>query len=269
MRCSVALLLIACSAHHAPIADGGGNVDLSTTSASDFATVAADLATQHDLATARDLATAPPTKKLWIVFHPSAQARDLAGMFQCLLLRSDFSDRARAYAGGFGLAWGGQTNAACASSDYACGVAALAKAGFTVGDHDVVELIEPGYCGGDNNARGGGVVVGNIHVLGGNVGDCSGGAAEERVAVHEAFECAGHWANADCCTGEVDPNSCADNGEAFCPSCPCSCGRYQSDGSYGGYTLDCGGGKTYYSQRVPNKASGEYDPNACSPFTLH
>ncbi len=274
MRLALVLALAGCTFHPAP--SDGGAADLSTaTSDEDLATSSgADLATSPaaapDLATRHDLATPLPTKKLWLVFDPSAIKRDLAGMFQCLLVRSDFNDRARAYSGGYGLAWGGQTTASCAASDYACGVAALAKAGFTVGDHDVVELIEPGYCGGDNNARNDGVAVGGIRVRGANVGDCpSAPAAEERVAVHEAFECAGDWADADCCTGEVDPSRCADNGEAFCPSCPCSCGRYQSDGTYGGYTLDCGGGHTYYAQRVPNKASGEFDPNACSPFTLH
>ena len=209
------------------------------------------------------------TKNIWVVFHPSASPRDLAGLFQCLLSRTDFNDRARSYPNGYGLRWGGQTTAACAASDYACGVAALARAGMTVGDHDVVELVQPGYCGGDNDAHADGVVVGNIRVRGANVGDCTADlASQERVAVHEAFESVGDWANADCCTGEVDPAHCADNGEAFCPSCPCTCGRYRTDGTYGAYTLDCGGGKTYTSQRVPSSVAGEFDPNACTGFTM-
>lgn len=174
------------------------------------------------------------TKTLWVVFNPSAKPRDLQGLFQCLLAKTDFNDRARAYAGGYGLAWGGSTTASCAASDYACGVKVLAAVGHTVADHDVVELVQPGYCGGDNDAHGDGVVVGSIRVRGANVGDCAADpAAQERVAVHEAFECAGDWADADCCTGEVAAGSCPDNGEAFCPSCPCSCGKYQSDGTYG------------------------------------
>jgi hypothetical protein len=209
------------------------------------------------------------TRKLYVVFHPNAIARDLPGLFQCLLGRTDFNDRARGYANGYGLAWGGATMSGCPASDYTCGVSALAHAGFIVADHDVVELVEPGYCGGDNNARNDGVVVGNVRVRGANIGDCSPAPAEEEpVAVHEAFECAGHWADADCCTGEVDASRCADNGEAFCPDCPCSCGQFQSDGSYGGYTLDCGSGKTYWSQRVPKNPAGEYDPSACTPFNL-
>jgi hypothetical protein len=216
-----------------------------------------------------DCHVAGATKNLFVVFHPSAATTDLAGLFQCLLGRTDFNDRARSYPNGYGLTWRGQTTAACAAGDYACGVAALTKAGFTVADHDVVELVQPGYCGGDNDARGDGVVVGNIRVRGANVGDCAGSpGAQERVAVHEAFECVGHWENADCCTGEVASGTCPDNGEAFCPDCPCSCGVYESNGSYGGYALDCGGGKTYTSQLVPKNASAEFDPNACSPFAL-
>jgi hypothetical protein len=208
------------------------------------------------------------TKTLWVVFDTAAQPRDLPGLFQCLLAKTDFNDRARAYSNGYGLAWGGSTTASCAASDYACGVKALAAAGFTVADHDVVELVEPGYCGGDNDARGDGVVVGAVRVRGANVGDCTADlAAQERVAVHEAFECAGDWADADCCTGEIAAGSCPDDGENFCPSCPCTCARYSSDGSYGAYTLDCGGGKTYTSQRIPSDPAHEFDPNACGGFT--
>jgi hypothetical protein len=273
MRLALALVLaivgVACRGHSSAHHGGSDIADLALAwSSDDAATTDGDLAARADLAAPADLAIAPANKHLWIVFHSSAQQRDLAGMFKCLLSRSDFNDRARGYPGGYGLAWGGQTTAACAGNDYACGVAALGKSGFTVGDHDVVELIEPGYCGGDNNARNDGVAVGNIRIRGANVGDCSGSAPEERVAVHEAFESAGHWADADCCTGEVNPAACADNGEAFCPDCPCSCDRYRADGTYGGYTLDCGGGKTWYAQRVPKNSGGEYDPNACSPFTL-
>jgi hypothetical protein len=209
------------------------------------------------------------TKTIYVVFNPGAVKRDLAGLFQCLLGKSNFNDLARQYPGGYGLAWGGSTTASCAQGDYACAVGALGKAGFTLADHDFVEIVVAGYCGGDNNARVDGVLVGNLRVRGANVGDCAAAPAEEeRVAVHEAFEGVGHWENADCCTGEVAPGSCADNGEAFCPDCPCSCGQFQSNGTYGGYTLDCGGGKTYWSQRVPNAASSEFDPNACTPFVV-
>ena len=209
-----------------------------------------------------------PLHRIWIVFGPSAIRRDLPGLFQCLLLRTDFNDRASSYAGGYGLAWGGAANASCVGDQYDCAVAALRSAGFAPGDHDVVEIIVHGYCGGDNNAHADGVVAGGIRIRGANVGDCASfPQAEERVAVHEAFEACGHWANADCCTGEVS-TSCPDMGESFCPDCPCTCGQFAADSSYGGYTLDCGGGHTYWSQRVPSASSREYDPAACSPFTL-
>ena len=208
---------------------------------------------------------APATHALWIVFAPGAIHRDLPGLFDCLLGQSSFNVLAREYPGGYGLSWGAAIDASCDSDQYACAVAALASAGHTVGDHDVIEIVVHGYCGGDNNARGDGVAVGSVRVRGANVGDCPGApSAEERVAVHEAFECAGDWADADCCTGEVN-TSCPDDGENFCPDCPCACSQYQADGSYGGYALTCNG-HTYLSQRVPASASREYDPTACAPF---
>jgi len=207
------------------------------------------------------------TRKLWIVFGPGAIHRDLQGLFQCLLGHSNFNYLMREYPNGYGLDWGGQVNAGCGENQYACAVSALQGAGFTISDHDVVMIIVHGYCGGDNNARGDGVAIGNMRVRGANIGDCPAAPAqEERVAVHEAFEAAGHWANADCCTGEVS-TSCPDNGENFCPDCPCTCGRYQADGSYGGYTLSCNG-HTYLSQLVPTSASDEFNPDACAPFAL-
>ena len=208
------------------------------------------------------------SRSLWVVFGPGAIQRDLEGLFHCLLERTDFNDRARGYTGGYGLTWGAAITASCAQNDYNCAVGALRAAGRQIADHDVVEIIVHGYCGGDNNARGDGVVVGGVRVRGANVGDCPNApAVEERVAVHEAFEACGDWANADCCTGEVN-TSCPDQGESFCPSCPCSCGRYASDGTYGGEMLDCGGGHVYFSQRVPSSAAQEFNPDACNPFTL-
>ena len=205
------------------------------------------------------------TRKLWIVFGPGAIHRDLSGLFQCLLAKTNFNDLMREYPDGYGLDWGGQVNAGCGENHYACAVSALQGAGFTISDHDVVMIIVHGYCGGDNNARGDGTAIGNMRIRGANIGDCPvAPAQEERVAVHEAFEAAGHWANADCCTGEVSA-SCPDNGENFCPDCPCSCARYQADGSYGGYTFTCNG-KTYLSQLVPTSANREFDPDACAPF---
>src|SRR5262249_36336830 len=79
-----------------------------------------------------------PAHKLWIVFGPNAIRRDLPGLFQCLLSRTDFNDRAVAYTGGYAIAWGGSTNASCLGDDYACAVGALRSAGFTIGDRDVV-----------------------------------------------------------------------------------------------------------------------------------
>jgi hypothetical protein len=208
------------------------------------------------------------TKKVWLVFNPRAKVRDLPGLFSCLLTRTNFNDMAKEYPHGYGLDWGGSVTADCTMNEYACAVGALQKAGATVSDHDVIEIILSGYCGGDNNAKRDGVQVGNIRIRGANLGDCGGGRSQERVAVHEAFETVGDWANADCCTGEVSATECADNGEAFCPSCPCTCGRYQSDGSFGVYNLDCGGGHVYSSQRVPKSPAAEFDPDACVPFTL-
>ena len=257
VRFFCALLLISCGDDVALAPDGSS---LDGAQAIDGALPHADAAPMPD--------APPPLRRIWIVFGPSAVRRDLPGMFQCLLSRTDFNDRASSYQGGYGLAWGGSTNASCVGDQYDCAVTALRAAGFAPGDHDVVEIIVHGYCGGDNNARADGVVAGGIRIRGANVGDCAGfPQAEERVAVHEAFEACGHWANADCCTGEVN-TSCPDMGESFCPDCPCTCGQYAADNSYGGYTLDCGGGHTYWSQRVPSASAREYDPAACSPFTL-
>jgi hypothetical protein len=208
-----------------------------------------------------------PTRRMWVVFGPNAIHRDLAGLFGCLLGRTDFNTRASAYQHGFAISWGAEISGACGDDQYGCAVDALRAAGFAPTDHDVVEIVTHGYCGGDNNARGDGAIASGVRVIGANVGDCpSFPQAEERVAVHEAFESCGHWENADCCTGEVN-TSCADQGNSLCPDCPCSCGQFTSDGSYGGYTLDCGDGHVYWSQRTPTSPAGELDPNTCRAFT--
>jgi len=130
----------------------------------------------------------------------------------------------------------------------------------------MVMIIVRGRCGGDNNAHGDGVKMEDIRIRGANVGDCAKKPREqERIAVHEAFEGVGDGINADCCTGEVTTH-CPDVPESLCADCPCTCGRYHADRSFGGYNLDCGTGTTYWSQRVPSSPAGEFNPDACEPF---
>jgi len=228
--------------------------------------------TSSDLHT--DAASADPVAEttaaahhLWIVRGVNTVRRDLAGLFQCLFTRSDFNERAMAYSGGYTLAWGGTIDSDCKEGEFDCAVNALGEAGIRVADHDLVMIIVRGRCGGDNNARGGSK-IGDIHVRGANVGECAKNPREqERTAVHEAFEGIGDAINADCCTGEVTKH-CPDTPESLCPNCPCSCGRYRADHSYGGYHLDCGTGTIYWSQRTPSSPAGEFNPDACEPFRL-
>jgi hypothetical protein len=213
--------------------------------------------------------TAAAAHHLWIVRGANTVRRDLAGLFQCLLTKSDFNERAMAYAGGYGLAWGAMIDGDCKSGEFDCAVDALKAAGLGVADHDLVLIIVRGRCGGDNNAHHDGEKIGDIRIRGANVGDCAKYPShQERVAVHEAFEGVGDAFNADCCNGEVTKH-CPDRSESLCPDCPCSCGRYHDDDSFGGYNLDCGTGTIYWSQRVPSSPAGEFNPDACEPFALH
>jgi hypothetical protein len=223
----------------------------------------ADAASADPLAEASDAA-----HQLWIVRGASTVRRDLAGLFQCLLTKSDFNDRAKAYAGGYELAWGGIIDGDCKAGEFDCAVHALNAAGIKVADHDLVMIIVRGRCGGDNNARDDGTKIGDIRVRGANVGECAKNPKEqERIAVHEAFEGVGDAVNADCCTGEVTKH-CPDMQESLCPDCPCTCGRYHRDHSFGGYKLNCGTGTIYWSQRIPSSPAGEFNPDACEPFRL-
>jgi hypothetical protein len=159
-------------------------------------------------------------------------------------------------------------NGACKSGEFDCAVEALTAAGLAVADHDLVLIIVSGYCGGDNNARHDGAKVGDIRVRGGNVGDCAKNPYEqERVAVHEAFESVSDADAADCCTGEVTKH-CPGDPDSLCPNCPCACGRYNDDHSFGGYNLNCGTGTIYWSQRTPSSPASEFNADACEPFAM-
>lgn len=274
---SLALLVVACSSSEAPdtAAEAGADPPSGAASAHgapsdarpDAAPDAADAGS--DAAADADAASSP-TRKLWVAFEAAATKRDLHGLFACLFARGKFNAYAKTYPGGYALAWGGDATlppgvtcgVAYKSTDYAC---VASRAGFAVADHDVVLLVRRGACGGENDARQDGVVTpSGVRIRGAELGDGTANGyllCQDRVAVHEAFECAGDWADADCCTGETSAD--------LCPSCPLTCGRYASDGTYGGYFLDCGGGpREFYSQRVSPFVAGkpkgaEFDPNNC------
>jgi hypothetical protein len=213
-------------------------------------------------------ATASAEHHLWIVRGTGTVPRDLPGLFQCLFAKTDFNARAVAYPRGYALAWGGMIDGGCKSGEFDCAVDALRAAGLSVADHDLVIIIVSGRCGGDNNARDDGTKIGEMRVRGANVGDCEKSPrVQERVAVHEVFECVTDASSADCCNGEVTKH-CPGTSESLCSDCPCSCSRYDADETFGGYNLDCGNGTIYRAQRIPSSPAGEFNPDACEPFAM-